>query len=113
MNRHPHHIAIDALLGAAGGFVSCLAHHLWWMEPLCRAVSFYGGGLLVVFSLVSVGIDLRRCGPNRKGVARRTRRGNKARAEQRRETFNIEHSTPNIQGGKREGLTRGNWRHRG
>jgi hypothetical protein len=60
MNRHPHHIAIDALLGAAGGFVSCLAHHLWWMEPLCRAVSFYGGGLLVVFSLVSVGIDLRR-----------------------------------------------------
>lgn len=54
------HMTLNALIGSAGGGISWIADQITWLDPAVRAISFYGGAILVIFSVISVGMDIRR-----------------------------------------------------
>lgn len=51
---------VKSMVGAAAGWGGLFAKSLHWLDPWIRAISFYGGAILVVASIISVSIDIYR-----------------------------------------------------
>jgi hypothetical protein len=56
----PIHAIGKGLIGAAGASLSWVSDHLQWLPDAIRVFSFYGGAVVVVLSLISLTMDIRR-----------------------------------------------------